>query len=135
MLIPYSHFTQLAATPFLLSHSYLVTPSHLPPTHLVPTSHFSNSAHALHKSTLMPHTSTLTAQPLPPLYHSLLISQLIQSHGLHLTHFQAPLPKLTASHCRSKLSAPSVLGLTVVPNCHCRSVLYFSSVFFFLSIS
>ena len=124
MLIPYSHFTQLAATPFLLSHSYLVTPFHSPPTHPVPTSHFSNSAHASHK-----HTHSI-ATPASLCHHS-------QSHSSHshmasisLTlkhHCPSSLP-LTASpsslHRRSKVSPPSP---TVITNLFSTSLQFFFS--------
>ena len=113
----------ISSLPFLLSHSLSLTP--YPPSAHISFQQFSSrltQAHSQHSHTRL----TLS---------SLSISQLTQSHGLHLTHSQAPLPKLSASHRQSKLSAPPVQGLTAVPNCHHQFVLYFSSIFFFLSIS
>ena len=132
MLIPYSHFTQLAATPFLLSPSYLVTPFHSPPTHPVPTSHFSNSAHASHK-----HTHSI-ATPASLCHHS-------QSHSSHshmasisLTlkhHCPSSLP-LTASpsslHRRSKVSP---LTPTVIADLFSTSLQFFFLKYFIITFS
>ena len=123
MLIPYSHFTQLATTPFLLSHSYLVTPSHLPPTHPLPTSHFNNSAHTSHKHT----HSTATAASL--CHHS-------QSHRSH-SH-TASISLTLKHHCpsslhrRSKVSPPSP---TVIADLFSTSLQFFFLKYFIITFS